>query len=127
MGMTVDTEGLQVAIERMLAEYGDTVYKATEEGLTAAEKILIKAQKAASPSSEGGGDYKKGWKGKGKKYKMHRYVGNAKMVKGKDGDIPLSNILEYSSNSKYQGLIKQTYENNVNAMAQAVVDKIKGV
>lgn len=119
----IDIDNLEVAIGDILREYGDVVYKASEKGLTAAEKVLIENLKASSPSDSGG--YKKAWKGKGKKYKLKRYVGNTKMVKGKKGDIPLSNILEYSSKSKLQGQIKKTYENSIQEMAQAIVDEIK--
>lgn len=120
----IDIDNLEVAIADILTGYGDVVYQATEEGLSAAEKVLISNLKASSPSDSG--EYKKAWKGKGKKYKLKRYVGNTKMVKGKKGDIPLSNILEYSSKSKHQGEIKKTYEKSIDEMAQAIVNTIKG-
>lgn len=120
----IDVDNLEVAIASILSEYGDLVYKATEEGLTAAEKVLIKNLKASSPVGTTK-QYSKGWKSKGKKFKLKRYVGNTKSVKGKSGDIPLSNILEYSSKSKHQGLIKRTYESSIDEMARAVVDEIK--
>jgi hypothetical protein len=124
--MKVDINNLQVAIEDILREYGDVVYKATEEGLTAAEKVLIKNLKADSPKSPGGGEYAKSWKGKGKKYKLHRYVVNTKTVNVKNSDtIPLSNILEYATKSPHQGQIKRTYESSINQMAAAVVAEIK--
>lgn len=125
----IDVDNLEVAIGNILEEYGDVVYKATEEGLTAAEKVLIKNLKASSPGKNektgAKGEYKKGWKSKGKKFKLKRYVGNTKTVKGKKGEIPLSNILEYSTKSKHQGLIKRTYEESIDEMAKAVVNEIK--
>jgi hypothetical protein len=123
MAKKVDVNNLDVAVAELLEEYGDIVYQATEEGLTAAEKVLIKNLKAASPSNSG--EYKKSWKSKGKKYKLRRYVGNTKTVQGKSGEIPLSNILEYSSKSPHQGKIKQTYEESINEMAAAMVAEIK--
>ncbi len=124
MAKTIDVNNLEVAIADILRKYGDVVYEATEEGLTAAEKVLIKNLKAASPSNSG--EYKKSWKGKGKKYKLQRYVGNTKTVKGKSSDaIPLSNILEYSSKSPHQGLIKRVYESSIDEMANAIVSTIK--
>ena len=123
MAKKVDINNLDVAVAELLEEYGDIVYQATEEGLTAAEKVLIKNLKAASPSNSG--EYKKSWKSKGKKYKMRRYVGNTKTVQGKSGEIPLSNILEYSSKSPHQGKIKRTYEESINEMAAAMVAEIK--
>ena len=119
----VDIDNLEVAIGDILKEYGDVVFKATDNALTAGEKALIKNLKASSP--KGTGEYAKGWKSKGKKYKMRRYVGNTKSVKGRSGDIPLSNILEYSTKSKHQGLIKRTYESSVDEIAQSIVSEIK--
>lgn len=124
MDVKVEIKDLNKAIADILKEYGDIVYQATEEGLTAAEKVLIKNLKASSPKLSK--EYSKSWKSKGKKYKLKRYVGNTKSVKGKSGDIPLSNILEYSSKSPHQGLIKRTYESSIDEMAQAVVNTIKG-
>lgn len=125
MTKKVDVNNLDAAVAELLEEYGDVVYQATEEGLTAAEKVLINNLKASSPKSPGGGEYAKSWKGKGKKYKLRRYVGNTKTVQGKSGEIPLSNILEYSSKSPHQGKIKRTYEESINEMAAAVVAEIK--
>jgi len=124
MAVKVDIDNLEVAIADILREYGDVVYQATEEGLTAAEKVLIKNLKAASPEGPSK-KYKKSWKSKGKKYKLRRYVGNTKMVPGKSGEIPLSNILEYAEKSPHQGLIKRIYESSIDQMAAAVVAEIK--
>ena len=122
---SIDINNLDVAVAELLEEYGDVVYQATEAGLTAAEKVLIRNLKAASPEGPSK-EYKKAWKSKGKKYKLKRYVGNTKTVKGKSSDtIPLSNILEYGSKSKHQGKIKRTYEESINEMAAAVVAEIK--
>ncbi len=121
----IDIDNLEVSIGAILKEYGDVIYKATETGLTKAEKVLINNLKKTSPKGITKA-YWKSWKGKGKKYKLKRYVGNTKTVKGKSGEIPLSNILEYSSKSKHQGLIKRTYEASVDEMANAIVNDIKG-
>jgi hypothetical protein len=123
MAKKVDVNNLEIAITDILRDYGDVVYQATEEGLTAAEKVLINNLKANSPKDKG--KYAKSWKGKGKEYKLHRYVGNTKTVPGKSGEIPLSNILEYAEKSPHQGLIKRTYESSINQMAAAVVAEIK--
>lgn len=121
--MKVDVNNLSVAAEEILKVYADGVYNATEEGLKAAEKVLINDLKATSPSKTG--DYKKGWKAKGKRWKLKRYVGNTKTVKQKGGEIPLSNILEYASKSPHRGLIKRTYENAIPKMEQALISEIK--
>lgn len=120
----IDIGDLETAVAEILKEYGDVVYKVTEEGLNIAEKVLINNLKEASPKGKSG-MYAKSWKGKGKKYKLSRYVGNTKMVQGKKGEIPLSNILEYGTKSKHQGLIKRTYEKSINEMANAIVNEIK--
>lgn len=125
MAKSIDINNLEIAIADILRKYGDVVYEATEEGLTAAEKVLIKNLKAASPKGITK-DYHKSWKGKGKKYKLQRYVGNTKTVEGKSSDsIPLSNILEYSSKSPHQGLIKRVYDSSIDEMANAIVSTIK--
>ena len=124
MAKKIDVNNLEIAIADILRDYGDVVYQATEEGLTAAEKVLIKNLKANSPKDKG--EYAKSWKGKGKKYKLQRYVGNTKTVEGKSSDsIPLSNILEYSSKSPHQGLIKRVYDSSIDEMANAIVSTIK--
>ena len=120
---SVSVEDLQSAIEEQLRAYGDIIYEATEVGLERAEKILIEALKAASP--EDSREFIKSWKSKGKKYKLKRYVGNTKTVQGKKSDIPLSNILEYSSKSKHQGFIKKTDEKAADKMAAGIVAEIK--
>lgn len=119
----IKADDLQGAISEILREFGDVVYVATEKGLDDAEKVLIKNLERTSPKFKG--KYAKSWKSKGKKYKLKRYVGNTKMVKGKQGNIPLSNILEYSQKSPHQGLIKNTYHSSIEEMAAAVVAEIK--
>lgn len=121
--MNINIDDLAVSIEEILEEYGDGVYFATEEGLDEAEKILIKNLKEASPEGKTG-DFAKSWKGKGKKYKLRRYVGNTKMVDGKKGPIPLSNILEYST-VRGKPFIKKTYEKSIPEMRDAIIKSIE--
>lgn len=120
----IGIDKLESAIADILQDYGDVVYKATEDGLTKAEKTLINNLKASSPKGVTKA-YWKAWKGKGKKFKLKRYVGNTKTVKGKSGEIPLSNILEYSAKSPHRGLIKRTFESSVNELANVIIDEIK--
>lgn len=119
----IDIDDLEFSIADILEDYKDMVYKGTEEGLDVAQKILINNLKAASPKLSG--VFAKSWRGKKKKYPLRRYVGNTKMVKGKKRDIPLSNILEYGSNSPHQGFIKETYKNSIDEMANAVIKEIE--
>lgn len=125
--MGVNTKNIPVvtlgsAIAKIIEEYGDTVYYATEDGLDEAEKILINELSAASPVKSG--KFARSWKGKGRKYKLQRYVGNTKMVKSKGGKIPLSNILEYST-IRGKPFINRTHQRSINKMAAAIVATIK--
>ena len=124
--MKINIDDLAVSIEELLDNYSDEIYFATEEGLEDAEKILINNLKAASPIGEGpnGGEFAKSWKSKGKKYKLRRYVGNTKMVDGKKGPIPLSNILEYST-VRGKPFIKKTYEKSIPEMRDAIIKSIE--
>lgn len=124
-GRFIQTSELEDAIAEIMEEYGDEIYQLTEEGLDVAESILIKNLKAASPGSPPHKvNFAKNWKSKGKKYKMLRYVGNSTMVQGPDGEIPLANIIEYSTNHG-SPFIKKTFESSVDEMAAAVVNQIK--
>ena len=125
--MGINTENIPVvsiggAIEKIVKEYSDTIYYATEEGLDEAEKILINELSAASPVKSG--KFARSWKGKGRKYKLQRYVGNTKTVEGKSGKIPLSNILEYSP-IRGKPFINRTYLNSINKMTAAIIAAIK--
>lgn len=120
--MKINIDDLAVSVEELLDDYSDEIYFATEEGLNDAEKVLIENLKAASPKDSG--DFAKSWKGKGKKYKLRRYVGNTKMVDGKKGHIPLSNILEYST-IHGKPFIRRTYEESIPAMKEAIIKSIE--
>lgn len=124
MSERVDLDDIVLTIDKILKEHGELIYQATEEGLDKAEKILIDNLKEDSPKDTKG--FAKSWKGKKKKYRLVRYVGNTKMVKGKKGEIPLSNILEYSTKSPHQGFIKATYNKSLDKMITAIIDDIKG-
>ena len=127
----VNTASLQSAIEDILRDYGDVVYEATAEGIKAAEKVLIKNLKAASPSIKNPPkgyvkkNFAKNWKGKTSRDKLRRYVGNTTTVTDKKGnEIPLANILEYST-TRGKPFIKKTHEASIDEMARAVVETIK--
>jgi hypothetical protein len=122
MSVSIDINKLESAISEILKEYGDVVFNATDEALGAGEKVLINNLKAASPKKTG--NYKKNWKGKGKKYKLRRFVGNTTTVLSKGKEVPLTNILEYST-TKGKPFVKKTYESSVNEIARAIVNEIK--
>ena len=128
MSRKVTVEGLGNAIADMMNEYSDAVYLATEEGLDDAEKVLLNNLRQYSPKDSG--KYAAGWQGRGKKYKLRRYVGNVTEVPSKKGrkPIPLSNVLEYADRSPYRGHIKRIYAMSMKGMIEAAVDEIrKGV
>lgn len=122
----ISASDLQKAIMGMLEEYGDQVYVATEEGLDAAENVLIAELKAATPGSvPHRKNLAKGWKGTKRKYKLARFVGNSVTVKGKGGkEIPLTNVLEYSTDHG-KPFIKKTFEGSIEKVAATVVAEIK--
>ena len=121
----ITLDNLDKELKNLLSEYGNTVFEAVnDKGLAAAEKVLVVELKAASPEGETG-ELKKGWKGSGKKYKMVRFVGNTKTVDdGSGGQIPLTNILEYST-THGNPFIKQTFESSEDKMTDALVTAVR--
>lgn len=129
--LAVSPEKLEDAIRDILQDYSDVVFNATEEGLAAGEKVLIKNLKEASPSMKNPPEgyvrknFIKNWKGTGKKYKLVKFVGNTTIVESKGRNIPLSNIFEYSTTNHAKPFIKKTYESSIDEIAQAIVSEIK--
>jgi len=121
----ITLDNLDKELKKLLAEYGNTVFEAVnDKGLAAAEKVLVDELKAASPEGETR-ELKKGWKGSGKKYKMVRFVGNTKTVDDGSGEqIPLTNILEYST-THGNPFIKQTFESSEGNMTDALVTAVR--
>jgi len=125
MSVKIELGDLGKEIANILDEYGDEVYEAVEEGLDAAESTLINRLKSNSPEGKTK-QYRAAWKSKGKRYKLKRYVHNTKMVQNSEKEtIPLSNILEYSEDSKHQGLIKRTFDDSVESMSSAFMEAFK--
>ena len=125
----VRVDELDKAIAEILKEYGDLVMVATAEGASKGADVLVKKLRASSPKASG--QYAKKWKkeiGRSRGKNIRSYVGNTSTVKGSRGeDIALTNILEYSTESPHQGLIKQTFLENVDKIAAAIVAEIKKV
>lgn len=127
----VDVESLSDAIMDILEGYGDIVYFATEDGLDAAENVLINNLKIASPKIKNPPkgykrkNFANNWKSKGRKYKLVRYVGNTTTVIGRNGEkIALANIFEYST-TRGKPFIKETFNKSIPEMAKAIVETIK--
>ena len=122
---------LEQEVEKILEEYIGEIEEAAEDGMAAAEKVLIKRLAAASPKGITK-QYRKSWKGSGDQYKLFRFVGNTKAVKGgkkkrgrkRGSQLPLSDILEYST-VRGHPFIKRTFENSVDEMVNAMTEAMK--
>lgn len=121
---TVGIDDLEKSMAAILAEYADQVYLSTEEGLDAAQKVLIGNLSDGSPKDRG--RYAKSWAADKRKYKLMRFVGNTTEVQGKRGGkpVPLSNILEYASKSPHKGKIKRIYDQSIKEMVTAVEEEL---
>ena len=99
-----------IALAEILDEYTKEVDNAIKAGVPeAAERFRREAIKQSPVNDEGAekspyGYYKDNWHIKQETTsKYHKYVGNAKTVPDKKhGDIPLINILEYSTKPKHK-------------------------
>lgn len=122
--MDVTLDRMADEINKQLKEYGNAVFKHTNEGLDKAQGILINTLARNSP--KGKGKYSKGWKEKtGKKYGGRRYVGNTSVVKGAKSDtIPLSNILEFKKVGS-RPHIQRTVDSVAEQMATEIINKLK--
>ncbi len=122
---SVPVDSLEMAIAEALEEYGDVIYQATEDGLTKGAYAMSDALKQATPRGKTKLLSKK-WKVEGvDKYKLKRYIGNTKTVKGKDGEpISLVNIFEYST-LHGKPFVKETFDKNANKVAAIIVAEIK--
>lgn len=98
-----------MALAEILQEYTKEVDDAIKDGVPeAAERFRQEAIKQSPMDDEGAmkspyGYYKDNWLIKQETTsRYHKYVGNAKTVPDKkNGDIPLINILEYSTDSRH--------------------------
>ena len=98
-----------MALAEILEEYTKEVDQAIQDGVPEAAERFRKQAIQESPMDDEGakkspyGYYKDNWLIKKKTTsKYHKFVGNAKTVPDrKNGDIPLINILEYSTDPKH--------------------------
>ena len=92
-----------------------------EIALDKASDYFVDKLEQASPVDTG--EFKKSWT-RTEKYKGVRYVGNT-AVGGKNkqgGDIPLSNLIEFSKNGK--PFIRATFEQNKDKIIDIIVDEL---
>jgi len=121
----IKTNEFELAFEEILKEYQSLLTGATEEGLDDAAEVFIQNASAMSPVRTG--EYSKSWAVYPKRYYLRRYVGNTKTVKGAKGsNIPLINILEYSTkrgNRHVQKIFNASVDGMINAVSQKIGEK----
>lgn len=120
-GLKVDR--LDDAISKIMEEYGDIIFEATNEGINDAAKELAKLEKAATPKGATG-DFANGWRVQAPRYKLVRFIGNDKTVPSKNGAIALANIFEYST-TRGNPFIKRTFEANATVLAKIIMNRVK--
>ncbi len=113
----------ELAFEEILKDYEDLLTGATEEGLDDAAEVFV--QNAQSMSPKRTSEYSKSWAVYPKKYHLRRYIGNTKIVSGKKGaNIPLINILEYSTNRGHKH-VQKIFNASIEGMVDAIAKKMK--
>ena len=115
-----DLAQLPAALEQIFDEFAHASYEARQNAVQAGAEVFKNAVESATPKDTG--EMAQSWVIQ-TKYKNVRYVGNTRVAKGKvyrkknggskgearDG-VPLSNVLEYGSNSKHYGFIRRTFD-----------------
>lgn len=117
---TVSINDLAAAIQKELDAYGKAVVTSSEEALDAGAKVIQDALKEASPRRRP--VLYKTWKIQ--KYKGQRFIGATATVPGRGGEIPLTNILEYSTTHGHP-FIAATYESAIPAATEAYINTLK--
>ena len=108
-------------LKSVLDEYESELMAKKEVALDKASDYFVEKLEQASPVDTG--EFKKSWT-RTQKYKGVRYVGNTALA-GKNktgGNIPLSNIIEFSKNGK--PFIRATFEQNKNKIIDIIVDEL---
>ena len=108
-------------LKGILEEYSNELMAQKEIALDNASDYFVGKLERASPVDTG--EFKKSWT-RTAKYKGVRYVGNTALAgKNKtDGNIPLSNIIEFSKNGK--PFIRATFEQNKDKIVDIIVDEL---
>lgn len=108
-------------LKDILNEYSNELLAQKEVALDKASDYFVEKLEQASPVDTG--EFKKSWT-RTDKYKGVRYVGNT-AIAGKNkqgGNIPLSNIIEFSKNGK--PFIRATFEQNKDKIVDIIVDEM---
>ena len=117
---TISINDLAAAIQKELDDYGKAVITSSEEALDAGAKVIQDALKEASPRRRP--LLYKTWRVQ--KYRGERYIGATATAKGRSGEIPLTNILEFSTKHGHP-FIQATYERTIPAATQAYINTLK--
>ena len=121
MSKEIKMGSLREEILDILENFQDDIFVVTDEALeSACDEVLIPALKANSPQKTG--NYSANWDIK-RQYKLKKFVGNKTKVRGAKGEIPLSNILEFSKKRK-RPHVRRTVNECIPRMAQHIVNQI---
>lgn len=113
-------EGIEKNFDEIFSEFINSNFKLRQEAIQAGAEVLMREAEISAPkdTTEFASKFAV------KKYKDHRYVGNTKVVKGKNSDtIPLINILEYDEKTAF---FRKTYDACENEIFQAIKNKLNG-
>lgn len=101
-------------LKDILNEYSQELFESREQALDKASDFLMEKLEQASPVDTG--EFQKSWL-RTDKYKGVRYIGNSKT---NNKNIPLSNLIEFSSKGK--PFIRRTFDDN----REEIIRIIKG-
>lgn len=113
---------LAYELHEVLNEYANELIHEKEIALDKAADFLVEKLEQASPTRTG--EFKKNWN-RTDKYAGVRYIGNSTVAgqnKEYGGNIPLSNIIEFSKNGK--PFIRATFEQNKDKIIDIIVDEL---
>lgn len=104
-------------LKDILDEFTDEIQEKKEVALDKAADFLVDKFEEATPVNTG--NTKNKWL-RTTKYKSVRYVGNSATT---DKNIPIVNLLEFSSKGK--PFVRQTFENNKNEIINIIKGELK--
>lgn len=107
-------------LKDILDEFGEELKERKEAALDKASDYLMERLEQSSPVQTG--EFKKSWT-RTTKYKGVRYIGNTKTAK--NSKIPLSNLIEFSSNGK--PFIRKTFERHKEQIEKIIRGELEDV
>ncbi len=121
MGKVIALDQVNDELQAIYGQFIHATFEKRQEALQAAAEVCCRAMETASPTDTG--EYASQWVIK-TAYYDRRYVGNKKTVKGADHNIPLSNILEYSTIHGHP-FIQATLDANAQAIFKAFKESLE--